>query len=318
MKKDKEIEMLNENDVTEEKEVAKKAPKITKVGAMLKEMRLQKGLKIVDVSRKLCIRKCYLEAIEESNYKEIPLFPYGIGFIRSYAKFLGLNDQNIVDLYKEETQSRSSNDIKELTPQTEASIPGMQYLVISLLAIALIYAGWMFMNDDDSNVNVENAPSEQTQQVGDEQLIITEEIDIEQTANETATSAEGEEQIVVSDEVYVDENEKTQQNENAAIAAPEVKDETPIEKKTSITIPDEGVFIEVLKETWVEVKDESKLYLSKVLAPNSTYTVSDAKGKILSVGKHDGVNVYINGKKTSIFTINKKTNVALDKFLNNL
>ena len=60
MKKDKEIETLNENSATEEKEAAKKAPKITKVGAMLKEMRLQKGFKIVDVSRKLCIRKCYL------------------------------------------------------------------------------------------------------------------------------------------------------------------------------------------------------------------------------------------------------------------
>ncbi len=316
MKKETEIKNeIAENNVDGGKENAKtKSPKITKVGAMLKEMRLQKGLKIVDVSRKLCIRKCYLEAIEESSYKDIPLFPYGIGFIRSYAKFLGLNDQNIVDLYKEETQMCSPNDIKELSPQTEASIPGVQYLIISLLAVALISVGWVFMNSNEETNN--ETMSEESVVAEDEQLIITEEIDIDSAADETkqASAPEGDVQIAVSEESYVETNDAKESEADAK------KEEIKSEPKEEVAnqIPDTGVFIEVLKETWVEVKDENKLYLSKVLLPKATYAITDIKGKILSVGKHDGVNVYINGKKTTVFTVNKKTNVALDKFLENL
>ena len=67
-------------------EAAKAAePAVTKVGHLLKEMRLQKGQKLPDIAKKLCIRKFYLEAIEESRYEDLPPFPYGVGFIRSYA-----------------------------------------------------------------------------------------------------------------------------------------------------------------------------------------------------------------------------------------
>ena len=82
-----------------------------------------------------------------------------------------------------------------------------------------------------------------------------------------------------------------------------------------LDIPDNGVFIEVLKETWVEVKDESKLYLSKVLQKGDTYTVPEGKGMILSFGKYDGANVYINGVLTTVARPNKKTNIELDPLL---
>ena len=65
-----------------------KPTKITKVGSMLKEMRQEKGITLADVAKQLCIRKSYIEAIENNDASAIPPFPYGIGFIRSYAKFL--------------------------------------------------------------------------------------------------------------------------------------------------------------------------------------------------------------------------------------
>ena len=110
MKKDKSPQTEQETEETPilaVEEALSQAPKvenkITKVGSLLKEMRLQKGLRLPDVAKKLCIRRVYLEAIEESNYAEVPAFPYGIGFVRSYATFLGLNCSKIVDLYIVET-----------------------------------------------------------------------------------------------------------------------------------------------------------------------------------------------------------------------
>lgn len=322
MKKEKIIETEKTEEVVDApaQDAKKEKPvKITKVGAMLKEMRLQKGLKVVDISKKLCIRKCYLEAIEESNYKEIPAFPYGVGFIRSYSNFLGLNGENIVELYKEETSGVSTKDMHVLEPQPEASMPGIQYLLISLLAIAAIYAGWMFFNQSSDDV-VEAASQEQAGLVANEDsgVVVVEEFSIEANSQpveampqEEKSETTEDNQIVVSDEVYVEEPAK----ETVSEEKEDVKKEETKPAPKTVDVPKEGVFIEVLTETWIEVKDENKLYISKVLNAGDTYKVPEGKGKILTVGKHDGVKVYVNGVLTEVVRPYKKRNIALDNFL---
>ena len=316
VKKEKIIETENVNDPVDVETEKVTSSKITKVGAMLKEMRLQKGLKVVDVSKKLCIRKCYLEAIEESNYKEIPAFPYGIGFIRSYAKFLGLNSENIIELYKEEACGAGTKDMHVLEPQPEASMPSLQYLLISLFSIVVIYVGWTFFNQ---NIGTESTTlvKEVSEDVinDDNSVVIVEEFNMNNNAQIPSTNDEilstvdvstNAEQIVVSEDVYVEEKavEETK-TENTNIS----------QSSTETNIPSQGIFIEVIKETWIEVKDENKLYISKVLQIGDTYKVPEGKGKILTVGKYDGVNVYINGVLTDVVRPNKKKNIALDNYL---
>ena len=112
-----------------------------KVGGMLHDARLKKGLKIEDIAKELYIRPAYLEAIESSNYDEIPEPPYGVGFIRTYAEFLGLNSARVVQLFKEETDANAqADDLYVLEPQAEATVPNKKYLLISLAAVALLYA----------------------------------------------------------------------------------------------------------------------------------------------------------------------------------
>lgn len=328
MKKEKQTESENEvltnketlsegNIATEKKE---KTTKVTKIGAMLKEMRQQKGLKLVDISKKLCIRRCYLEAIEESNYSEIPPFPYGNGFIRSYANFLGLNGENIIELYKEETASKGKG-MNVLEPQPEASMPNIHHILISLLAIALVYAGWFFYNQttktDNTTENTQYLEDANTEDYAD--IVVVDEFNntnsTEQDETKPSVESVGNNQIVVSEEVYQEETQTEQKSD----ALPDVeenklKEEQPSVEKTEI--PSTGVYIEVLKTTWVEVKDKDKLFLSKVLQPGEIYKVPEGYGKILSVGKYDGVNVYINGILTNVVRPQKKMNIYLDKYIN--
>ena len=310
------VEEVNTSSTTEEEVADIVSVSVTKVGAMLKEMRLQKGLKVVDISKKLCIRKCYLEAIEESDYKEIPAFPYGVGFIRSYAKFLGLNSENIVELYKEEVCGTSNKDIHVVEHQPEASMPSLQYLLISLFSIVVIYVGWTFFNQSIGTEQTVLAEEVSENIVDDDNsVIIVEEFNmnnngqtpsINDKASTTVDVTANAEQIVVSEDVYVEEK---------AIEETKTENTNILQTSTEVNVPDQGVFIEVTKETWIEVKDENKLYISKVLQIGDTYKVPEGKGKILTVGKHDGVNVYINGILTDVVRPNKKRNIALDNYL---
>ena len=112
-------------------------------------------------------------------------------------------------------------------------------------------------------------------------------------------------QIVVSEDEYVVDEKNTEDNKDNDKSDVDETNKSKDEKNISVettkneekavqkNIPANGVFIEVLKETWVEVKDENKLYISKVLQEGSEYTVPAGRGKILSVGKYDGVNVWL-------------------------
>lgn len=318
MKKEKQNQLEDENITAEDLKTEKKekASKITKIGAMLKEMRQQKGLKISDVARKLCIRKCYLESIEESNYNDIPAFPYGNGFIRSYANFLGLNGDNIVELYKEETTSFKQKDMNVFEPQPEATMPNIQHLVISLLAIALIYAGWMFYNQQHEQNEESNIVfTEDDNAISYENVVVIEDVKISQTAETDKSGVlvdtQNEEQIIVSNDEYKEEMKTSSANEEVIN---DISDESA--KPVKVEIPNVGVYIEVLKTTWVEVKDNETLYLSKVLQPGELYKVPSGEGKILSVGKYDGVNVYINGVLSNVVRPQKKMNIYLDKYIN--
>lgn len=316
MKKEK---ASSENQVETPAPVEETAPKIVeanvnKVGSLLKEMRLQKGLKLPDIAKKLCIRRFYLEAIEESNYADIPEFPYGVGFIRSYADYLGLNSGNIVELYKEETNSAPDKNIYVLEPQSEATVPGKKYLLISLLAVILIYFGWYFYNNhsfetsdnSDSPELMEITPAEENNEdlplVVEDYSLSSENTDAKLPVVEVApvaapASEAAAPQVVVTDASFT--------GTVAPVAPVEAVKEEP---KTS------GIVLNIKKETWVEVKDGEKLYISKVLRPGDTYTIPTGNGMILSVGRVDGVEVTVNGKVTPVVTSAKKMNIALDKY----
>jgi len=75
------------------------------VGALLKASRLRIGDDLRFVAETLHIRFIYLEAIEAGRYDDLPGVAYAIGFIRSYADYLGLDSDEVVRRYKAESSA---------------------------------------------------------------------------------------------------------------------------------------------------------------------------------------------------------------------
>src|SRR5579872_1477319 len=72
------------------------------VGFDLRAARLRRGDEIAQVSRALKIRKDHLEALENDRMEDLPGKTYAIGFIRSYARHLGLDAEQFVERFKRE------------------------------------------------------------------------------------------------------------------------------------------------------------------------------------------------------------------------
>ena len=81
-------------------------------GEILRAEREKKGLSIKDVEQATSIRSLYLTAIEQANYFVIPGEVYVKGFMRNYASFLGLNPQEILDMYRQ-TQNTPSPGVEQ-------------------------------------------------------------------------------------------------------------------------------------------------------------------------------------------------------------
>ncbi len=69
------------------------------IGQILKEAREKQKIKLEDAHKKTRISLKYLLALEEDRESDFPGEAYFLGFLRNYAKFLGLNSQELVEGY---------------------------------------------------------------------------------------------------------------------------------------------------------------------------------------------------------------------------
>ncbi len=79
-----------------------------KAGVRLKEARLEKGLSLEEVSKQTKIKTAFLESIENGEYNKLPSSSYALGFVRNYARFLGIKDSEILPLFKREYDSETA------------------------------------------------------------------------------------------------------------------------------------------------------------------------------------------------------------------
>ena len=117
------------------------------VGAILMNARTALGLDIDRVSNDLRIRRAYIQAIETGNFDSLPGQAYTQGFVRSYAGYLKLDADEILETLRDETRARREPD--ELVfpiPVPESRLPGLRVLAISLLVAGTVYVGWSLSN----------------------------------------------------------------------------------------------------------------------------------------------------------------------------
>jgi cytoskeletal protein RodZ len=134
------------------------------LGELLKEARQSKEVSLEEVEEQLRIRKKYLQALEEEDFSIMPPEVYVKGFLRNYAIYLGLDPEEIRDLYykgkpvekgrKPDFLGRSGSMAREATGPhafpmdmslTQSRLLAFPFLVIALAILAFLLLGlWAF------------------------------------------------------------------------------------------------------------------------------------------------------------------------------
>lgn len=138
-------------------------------GAILKKTREEKGFSFQDVESVTKIRVKYLEALENEEYKVLPGATYTKGFLRNYARFLGLDQEEIINLYNLSFQTKLEDEEKNVPVPLEPVRTGPNLIkpavviLIALILAAIIYAIFYLGKGDsdlkNSNFNPTPLPS---------------------------------------------------------------------------------------------------------------------------------------------------------------
>jgi cytoskeleton protein RodZ len=95
-------------------------------GHQLRKMREINGASITDVAMELRLDPKLIEAIEMQNEQALPSIPYVKGYLRAYARFLGMEPEAILEAYSTGRVDHSQNNVRRVvtikdTPATSAS-----------------------------------------------------------------------------------------------------------------------------------------------------------------------------------------------------
>lgn len=79
------------------------------VGQILKETRESKYYSLEEVEKATKIQKAMLRALEEDDYSKLPPPTFVQGFIKNYAKFLNLDPQKLLAIFRREFTKERQN-----------------------------------------------------------------------------------------------------------------------------------------------------------------------------------------------------------------
>jgi cytoskeleton protein RodZ len=130
-----------------EDEIAATAPHQRPVGEILRERREELRLDINDIGEILRIKPAFLAALEQSRPEDLPGPTYVIGFVRAYARHLGLDHDWVLSRYKAESAGvHARPDLSLPVPLGERSVPGGPILLVALILAICGYGTWFYLS----------------------------------------------------------------------------------------------------------------------------------------------------------------------------
>lgn len=282
-------------------------------GNALRERRLALGLDEKAVASQLRIRKDQLVAIETGDYERLPGRTYAIGFIRSYARLVGLNAEQIVEQFKGEMQALEVHKPVELV-FPDAS-PQRRWPSGHLFAVALVVAVVVYALVHLTMPSAESVPVAASVDSG---VTVVDAVVAPPAAPAAAAAVQapsGPTPAAMSPEpapvapivpVLDDANLVTAQLIQGfgqmAMLSPAAGVSTPAMAESSGA---SRITLTALEETYVQVKDPSlkkphAVLLARVLSPGESFQAPDRQGLVLLTGNAGGIQVEVDGRSAGV------------------
>ncbi len=279
------------------------------IGDILRRERERRGDDLQHIADYLRIGKRYLVAIEDSKYDEFPADIYVIGFLRSYAQYLDLNGQEVIDYYRHEMEGRRKKPALVVPkPISEGKAPSAIILVAAAIAALLIYIAWYsFSSSDRATVNLSPSLPAAT---GDSTPAphVTDKPPVAALPAPVPAPALPE-TVIIPPAPAPESTSACARLRPAPVSAPAAAaptaTTTPEQLVPAASAPADSapalpsrITIKAEQSSWVMVSDaKGHSVYDNILKPGETFSVPDAPGMTLTTGNGAGIVLILDGKQ---------------------
>lgn len=286
----------------------KKTPEDISLGSLFTKSREERHIEFDEIVKATRIRRLNLEAIENEEWSKLPSPVFVKGLLKSYAEFLGLDKETVLQLYNKITSFQKSTP--EAPKKSRPPSGGRHYLVIiiSLLVAALIVA---LMYLSKSNISIiekavqyfgTQSPVENKEDISAREDIekkegITKENSVKKDTIEQDDMER--EPLLLKDEGVRDEMQETagkSQTDGDTIMLKEPI--SPIERKEEKPLlPKLILTADVISLTWVSISIDDQPPKKYLLQPGQTPRWTANKDFNVLVGNAGGIDFFLDGKE---------------------
>lgn len=278
---------------TEQDNITESTPKV-QPGTLLKEKREALGLTQKQVADRLRLRVTIIQNIEENNFDSDLVATFTRGYLRSYAKAVGLAEHLVLDAFEEsvtpEPQEQTMQSFSKKTKREKHDSRIMTITWIILLVIIGMSSLWWWQNNEQDTLKPDQS-AEAVSAVADQAAApATEEVQPEFNTIEP-TQAEAQSDAQPSEEPTGDEMAM----EDPAPA----QEEAVVESQTTPAVPAAAeatsgdlLTMNFSSDCWVQVKDATGKTLSTgIKKAGETLNLRGQKPLQVILGAPEGVSV---------------------------
>jgi cytoskeleton protein RodZ len=253
------------------------------VGAELAAARERLGWALPDIAAHLRIRASFLAAMEQGRLGELPGNAYALGFVRTYAKSLGLDPDDVARRFRPDVkQAARKPELAFPAPVPERGIPtGAVVLLGSILCIGA-YIGWYKASGDKPGTEPVRAVPERLAELAPQPSVPTPR---PAPAAETAPLPGA---------------PLTAAAPSAVAAAPAIAPPPASPSSAQAALPDgTRILLRARAEAWIQVRDrQGQVLLNRVLRSGETWPVPAKLQLLLTTGNAGGTELLVDGAVT--------------------
>lgn len=265
---------------------------VSGIGELLRGEREKRGLSYRQVAQVTMLRQHFLEALENEDWNKLPPSVFVRGYIKSYAKALGLDDRRLLDLYEMTAPVESAPSTRIIEPKK--SRRGL-ILILILLFGAIAVTIYLLMGDYSPKIAPTQIEKESQQRLSS---------DVQPPAPETREPEPLEGQGVISAPPTPSVGSEEMDRPEPLLAEKEPV-ETPVPGDLSIieeTEPQATTEWLVLKgivkaRTWIRIHIDDQGPKEYTLEPGRMLEWKAKEGFYLLIGNAAGIDFDFNGKK---------------------
>ncbi|PLT31615.1 helix-turn-helix domain-containing protein [Peribacillus deserti] len=271
---------------------------MTELGIRLKEEREAKGLSLDDLQKVTKIQKRYLVGIEEGNYDMMPGKFYVRAFIKQYAEAVGLEPEEIFEVYKNDIPVTYNEELpqqlsrvqtrKMVAPSNSKVLEALPKILVSLFVIGAAVLVWVLVSKS-SNDPTSNKVDETNQPVN-----------YEESKDSPLKKKNG---TAEKDAKKEKEKKAAEQTKPEQEVKPEIKVVNSEGRNSTFSLNHAKDFkLKVLStgETWVNIKNsQNKSLYQGILTKTQSkeFDLTKDPEANLVIGNTTQTEIYINGEK---------------------